>query len=73
MNKTDSSVVPAPLVTSLNLCYNESRMAKSKKEDVAVEKKEKPLRDLKTFIENVNKKDKLNGRRINFGFTKRVR
>jgi hypothetical protein len=31
----------------------------------------KPTTDLKTFIENVNKKDKLNGLRITFGFTKR--
>ena len=62
-----------PLETSLNLCYNESRMAKSRKEDVVIEKNEKPLKDLKTFIENVNKKDKLNGRRVNFGFTKRKR
>ena len=34
---------------------------------------EKPLTDLKTFIENVNRKDKLNGKRIRFGFTKRKR
>jgi hypothetical protein len=34
---------------------------------------EKPLPDLKTFIENVNKKDKLNGKRIHFAFTKRKR
>jgi len=30
----------------------------------------KPI-DLKTFIENVNKKDKRNGLKIRFGFTKR--
>ncbi len=29
--------------------------------------------DLKTFIENVNKKDRRNGRKITFGFTKRKR
>ncbi len=30
--------------------------------------------DLKTFLENVNKKDgKLNGKRVRFGFTKRKR
>jgi len=29
--------------------------------------------DLKTFIENVNKKDKLNGKKIRFAFTKRKR
>jgi hypothetical protein len=29
--------------------------------------------DLKTFIENVNKKDKRNGLKIRFGFTKRKR
>ena len=45
-------------------------MTKSKK---PTEKTAKPSVDLETFIENVNKKDKLNGRRIHFGFTKRVR
>ena len=34
---------------------------------------DKPLPDLKTFIENVNKKDKRNGKKIRFGFTKRKR
>ncbi len=34
---------------------------------------DKPLPDLKTFIENVNKKDKRSGRRIRFAFTKRKR
>jgi hypothetical protein len=29
--------------------------------------------ELKTFVENVNKKDKLNGKRVVFGFTKRKR
>jgi len=33
----------------------------------------KPTKDLKTFIENVNKKDKLNGLKITFGFSKRKR
>jgi hypothetical protein len=33
----------------------------------------KPTKDLKTFMENVNKKDKLNGLKITFGFTKRKR
>jgi hypothetical protein len=32
---------------------------------------DKPLTDLKTFIENVNKKDKHNGLKIRFAFTKR--
>ncbi len=32
---------------------------------------DKPVTDLKTFIENVNKKDKLNGKKIKFGFSKR--
>ncbi len=36
-------------------------------------KADKPTRDLQTFIENVNKKDKLNGLKIRFGFTKRKR
>ncbi len=34
---------------------------------------DKPRTDLKTFIENVNKKDKLNGLKVKFGFTKRKR
>ncbi len=34
---------------------------------------DKPLPDLKTFIENVNKKDKRNGKKIVFNFTKRAR
>jgi len=34
---------------------------------------EKPMLDLKTFIENVNRKDKLNGLKVRFGFTKRKR
>jgi len=33
----------------------------------------KPTKDLQTFIENVNKKDKVNGLKIRFGFTKRKR
>lgn len=34
---------------------------------------DKPRQPLKEFIENVNKKDKLNGLKITFGFTKRKR
>jgi len=34
---------------------------------------EKPVPELKTFIENVNKKDKLNGKKIRFNFVKRKR
>ena len=34
---------------------------------------EKPLPDIKEFIENVNKKDKPNGKRVRFAFTKRKR
>jgi|TARA_Y100000310_G_scaffold303128_1_gene341174 hypothetical protein len=34
---------------------------------------EKPLPDLNTFIENVNKKDKPKGKKVKFGFTKRKR
>ena len=37
------------------------------------DKAAKPDKDLETFIENVNKKDKLNGKKIRFGFTKRKR
>jgi len=32
-----------------------------------------PKQDLKEFMANVNKKDKLNGLKITFGFTKRKR
>jgi hypothetical protein len=45
-------------------------MTKSKKTTATVEK---PRTELKTFIENVNKKDKLNGLKITFGFSKRKR
>ena len=34
---------------------------------------DKPLTDLKTFIENVNKKDKHSGKRISFSFTNKKR
>ena len=34
---------------------------------------EKKQQDLETFIENVNKKDKMNGKKVRFGFTKRKR
>lgn len=34
---------------------------------------EKKLTDLKTFIENVNKKDKLSGKKIRFNFVNRKR
>lgn len=38
------------------------------------DKIEKPLPDLKTFIDNINKKDTVrNGKKIRFGFTKRKR
>ncbi len=36
-------------------------------------KPEKQVKDLPTFIENVNKKDKPNGKKIRFAFTKRKR
>jgi hypothetical protein len=45
-------------------------MPKSKK---AAPTTDKPRTDLQTFIENVNKKDKLNGLKVTFGFTKRKR
>ncbi len=32
---------------------------------------EKPLTDVKTFIENANKKDKRNGKKINFAWMKK--
>jgi hypothetical protein len=45
--------------------------AKAKKKEAEVA--DKPLTDLKTFIENVNKKDKRSGKRIRFAFVKRKR
>jgi hypothetical protein len=36
-------------------------------------KSDEPVKDLQTFIENVNKKDKPNGKKIRFAFTKRKR
>jgi len=33
----------------------------------------KPQTDIKTFVENVNKKDKLNGKKVVFSFVKRKR
>ena len=38
-----------------------------------IEKTEKSINDLQIFIENVNKKDKVNGKKIRFAFTKRKR
>lgn len=37
------------------------------------QKSKERLSDLKTFIENVNKKDKLNGTKVDFDFVKRKR
>jgi hypothetical protein len=34
---------------------------------------EKPMQPLKEFMANINKKDKLNGLKITFGFSKRKR
>jgi hypothetical protein len=48
-------------------------MAKTKKGTTKANKPDKPLPDLNTFIENVNKKDKPNGLKIRFAFTKRKR
>ena len=36
-------------------------------------KSDKPAKELETFIENVNKKDKRSGKRIRFAFVKRKR
>jgi len=35
--------------------------------------KAKELSDVKTFVENVNKKDKVNGKKVVFDFVKRKR
>jgi len=48
-------------------------MTKSKKATTVANKPAKPLPDLNTFIENVNKKDKVKGKKITFGFTKHKR
>jgi len=45
-------------------------MTKSKKPATATDK---PRTDLQSFIQNVNKRDKLNGLKITFGFSKRKR
>ncbi len=34
---------------------------------------EKKQIDIETFVENVNKKDKMNGKKVNFHFVKRKR
>ena len=47
--------------------------AKTAKKDTAAQTADKPRTDLKSFIENVNKKDTRNGRKVTFGFTKRKR
>lgn len=44
--------------------------AKAAKKQAAIDT---PKQDVKEFIANVNKKDKLNGLKITFGFTKRKR
>ena len=46
-------------------------MPKQPKKDSPVT--DKPITDLQTFIENVNKKDKPSGKKIRFAFTKRKR
>jgi hypothetical protein len=43
--------------------------ARTKKTDTT----DKPAQDLGTFLENVNKKDRPNGKKIRFAFTKRKR
>jgi hypothetical protein len=43
-------------------------MVKTKKQTATAGK---PVTDLKTFMDNINKKDKRNGLKITFGFTKR--
>ena len=50
------------------MCYNE---CVAKRIGVVMAKKE--TKDLKTFIENVNKKDKVNGKKVVFDFVKRKR
>jgi hypothetical protein len=45
-------------------------MAQSKKDTKTADE---PSQDLLAFIENVNKKDRPNGKKIRFAFTKRKR
>jgi len=55
----------------LIVCYNKTSPTELIKGLLMAEKK---LTDLKTFIENVNKKDtKRNGKKVKFGFTRRKR
>jgi hypothetical protein len=48
-------------------------MTPTKKDSNTADKPIKSNKDLQTFIENVNKKDKPNGLKIRFAFTKRKR
>ncbi len=53
------------------MCYNGLSNADKMKREIKMA--EKKMTDLKTFIENVNKKDKTNGKKIVFAFTKQKR
>jgi hypothetical protein len=50
------------------MCYNEYVIR-----GIGVAMAKKEPKDLKTFIENVNKKDKVNGKKVVFDFVKRKR
>lgn len=63
------TLINLKLVLCSSIWYNQ--LFSLPKKDITMT--DKPLPDLKTFIENVNKKDKLNGKKVRFGFTKRKR
>ena len=67
----DIDIQGGGITYSLDICYNKTSPIELIKGLFMAEKK---LTDLKTFIENVNKKDsKRNGKKVKFGFTKRKR
>lgn len=75
VNKRISSVTNllneyTTLACQLALCYNYALKSSLLKGTAMAEK---PLSELKTFIEKVNKKDKLSGKRIQHSVTRRKR
>ncbi len=65
-----NNTIKSKLPLCSNMCYTYPCMTQRKKDNTKVDK---PLTDLKTFIENVNKKDKLSGKRIRFAFVNKKR
>ena len=55
------------------MCYNIPRMVTTKKNTKTADKAAQDAKDLEAFVENVNKKDRPNGRKVHFAFVKRKR